>query len=131
MRWLPEGNSEAWLAELHKFESERAAEIKSISSTGAGTEPSLADLAAASRRAKAGTEANKHQDLSESLNRAPRGFEWWQNSYCSGGYCFDLSIAVPAQIRVAERSDGTVLLLTGSGERTITVAVGPVLDLAV
>lgn len=36
---------------------------------------------------------------------------------------------MPEQTREVERRDGTVLLLSGSGERTVTVAVGPMLDL--
>ena len=128
VRWLPDKNSEAWLAELHKFESEPVTQVKSIPSSSVAEGQSLADLAAASRPTKTGTRANEHKELSDSLDRAPHGFERWQNSYCSGGYCFDLSIAVPEQTRVADRTDTTVLLLSGSGERTITVAVGPVLD---
>jgi hypothetical protein len=132
VRWLPEKDSEAWLAELHKFETEPAEEVRAAQSTGGGAEPSLAEMAAASRRNKAGAEPGskvRPRELADSLDSAPRGFERWQNTYCSGGYCFDLSIAVPEQTHVAEHQDGTVLLLGGSGERTITVAVGPVLDL--
>jgi hypothetical protein len=127
VRWLPEENSEAWLAELHKFESEPP-EVKSAPSSGAESGPSLAELATASRRAKPLTGAYEHEELPELLDQAPRGFERWERSYCHGAYCFDLSIAVPSQTRVADRSDNTVLLLSGSGERTITVTVGPVLD---
>jgi len=126
VRWLPASNSEAWLAELHKFEREPAREVKPVLSSGdAG---SLAALAAASRRAKSGTEAYEHKELSDLLDRPPRGFERWQRSYCSGAYCFDLSIVVPEHTKVADHTDATTLLLNGSGERTITVAVGPVLD---
>lgn len=129
VRWLPDKNAEAWLAELHKFESEPVEEVNPVPATGGEAESSLAASAAASRRAKAGAGASGAKELSESLDLVPRGFERWQNTYCSGGYCFDLSIAVPEQTREVERRDGTVLLLSGSGERTVTVAVGPMLDL--
>jgi len=138
LRWLPAKNSEAWLAELHKFEDEPAAEVNPIPSSGPPTAgrptisaqsgPSLADVAAASRQNKPHAEAHEATDLSDLLDPAPRGFERWQRSYCRGAYCFDLSIAVPEQTKIADRTDTTVLLLSGSGERTITVAVGPVLD---
>jgi hypothetical protein len=42
--------------------------------------------------------------------------------------CFELSIAVPEGAQVVDRTDGTVLLLSGSGENTVSVAVGPMLD---
>jgi hypothetical protein len=126
VRWLPEKNSEAWLADLHKFESEPV-ETKSVPAKAAEDGQSLAALAAASRRARP-PGANEHRDLSELLDRTPHGYERWQNTYCSAGYCFDLSVAVPEQTKVADRTDSTVLLLSGSGERTITVAVGPMLD---
>ncbi len=123
-RWLPQENSEAWLAELHKFESEPPAEVeKPFPSTAAKGEPSVADLAAASRRAKP-----EHEEISDSLDLAPRGFERWQNTFCNSGYCFALSIAVPEHTNEVDHTEGTVLLLSGSGERTITVAVGPMLD---
>jgi hypothetical protein len=128
LRWLPVQNSEAWLAGLHKFESEPVAEVKPVPSSGAQTEPALADLAVVSRQSKPHAKAREHEDLSELLDKAPRGFERWERSYCRGAYCFDLSIAVPEQTRVVDRTDTTVLLLSGSGERTITMAVGPVLD---
>ncbi|MGD0213263.1 MAG: hypothetical protein ABSB87_08520 [Terriglobales bacterium] len=142
LRWLPEKNSEAWLAELHKFEDEPAAEVNPIPSsgptstgsttgsttTGAPSGSPIADLARASRQNKPHNETHEATDLTDLLNPAPRGFERWQRSYCRGSYCFDLSIAVPEQTKIADRTDTTVLLLSGSGERTITVAVGPVLD---
>lgn len=130
LRWLPGKNSEAWLAELQKFEDEPATEVNPIPSNGPTTTggSSIADLARASRQNKPHAATDEATDLSDLLNPAPRGFERWQRSYCRGTYCFDLSIAVPGQTRIADRTDTTVLLLSGSGERTITVAVGPVLD---
>jgi len=127
VRWLPEKNSEEWLAALHKFESEPPEKVAQAPSSSAEAAPSLADLAAASRR-KPATGVSEHNELSDLLDRAPSGFERWQRSYCSGVYCFELSIAVPEQTRVVDRTDTTVLLLSGSGEKTVTVAVGPVLD---
>jgi hypothetical protein len=109
LRWLPEKDSEAWLAELHKFEND------------------LVEVAAV-RRNQPHVETHETASLSELLDRAPRGFERWERNYCRGAYCFELSIAVPEQAKVAETTDTTVLLLSGSGERAITVAVGPVLD---
>lgn len=127
VRWLPEKNSEAWLAELHKFESEPPEKVKAPSSSNAESGLSLADLAAASRL-KPTAGASDRDEISDSLDRAPRGFERWQRSYCSSAYCFELSLAVPEQTRVVDRAQTTTLLLSGSGERTVTVAVGPVLD---
>jgi hypothetical protein len=109
LRWLPEKDSEAWLAELHKFEND------------------FIDVAAV-RRNQPHSETHEAASLTELLDRTPRGFERWERNYCRGAYCFELSIAVPEQTKVAERTDTTVLLLNGSGERTITLAVGPVLD---
>jgi hypothetical protein len=126
LRWLPEQNSEAWLAELHKFESEPARGGRSVPAVNVEGE---SPLAAAARRARARTEATEHRELSELIDQAPHGFERWQTNYCNNGYCFDLSIVVPEQTRVVERRDGSVLLLSGPGDRTVTIAVGPVLDL--
>jgi hypothetical protein len=109
LRWLPEKDSEAWLAELHKFEND------------------FVEIAAV-RPNQPHTETHEAESLSDLLDRAPRGFERWQRNFCRGAYCFELSIAVPEQTKVAESTDTTALLLSGSGDRTITVAVGPVLD---
>jgi hypothetical protein len=126
-RWLPPQNSEVWLAELHKFESAPPPETPPPAAAPRG-EPSLAEAAAAYRRSKPGSEAAEHRELSDLIDRTPKGFERWRRNYCSNGYCFELSIAVPEQTRAVDHTDGTVLLLSGFGEKTITVAVGPMLD---
>jgi hypothetical protein len=126
VRWLPERNSDAWLADLHRFESS-AGEITPSPSQPSGTENPLVALAAASRK-KESAEIAEHRELSDLLDRTPKGFERWQKNYCSGLYCFELSIAVPSGTRVADSTESTVLLLGGPAERTIAVAVGPMLD---
>ena len=131
VRWLPDKNAEAWLAELHKFESEPVEERSETGSSDRRRSRILTGGLGGCLPPGQGGRGNgrARNEISESLDLVPRGFERWQNTYCSGGYCFDLSIAVPEQTREVERRDGTVLLLSGSGERTVTVAVGPMLDL--
>jgi len=109
LRWLPVKDSEAWLAELHKFENDFV-EVVAVR----GNQPHA--------------ETHEAESLSDLLDRAPRGFERWERNFCRGAYCFELSVAVPEQTKVVESTDTDVLLLSGSGERTITVAIGPVLD---
>ncbi|HKD03252.1 MAG TPA: hypothetical protein VKB77_12520 [Terriglobales bacterium] len=108
VRWLPSKNSEAWLSELHKFETQPAGS-KAI-------------------RSEKATTTQGRKELSELLERTPAGFERWGKSYCSNGYCFELSLAVPEQTRIAENADATALLLSGVAAKTVTVAVGPMLD---
>lgn len=110
LRWLPGENGEAWLAELHRYEG----------SAGETTPPP-----AAARR----QEEVEHRELSDLVNRAPRGFERWNKTFCNGPYCFELSLALPIGTRVADSSGMTVLLLGGSGDRTVMVSVGPMFDL--
>jgi hypothetical protein len=126
VRWLPEENSESWLADLHRFESS-AGEITPSTPQSPQTENPLVALAAASRK-KETAETAEHRELSDLLDRTPKGFERWQKDYCSGLYCFELSIAVPAGTTVADSTESTVLLLGGPTGHTITVAVGPMLD---
>ena len=126
VRWLPEKNPESWLADLHRYESS-AGEITSSTSQQQEVQNPLVALAAASRK-KENAETAEHRELSDLLDRTPKGFERWQKDYCSGLYCFELSIAVPAGTRVADSTESTVLLLGSLTDRTITVAVGPMLD---
>ncbi len=123
VRWLPGENPESWLADLHRFESS-AGEIMPGASQQPGAENPLVALATASRK----KENAENRELSDLLDRTPKGFERWQKTYCSGLYCFELSIAVPQGTRVADSTESTVLLLGGTTDRTITVAVGPMLD---
>lgn len=110
LRWLPVANAEAWLAELHRYES-----------SAGETSPHPA----ADRK----QEEVEHRELSDLVNRVPRGFERWNKTFCSGPYCFELSVALPVGTRVADSSGMTVLLLGGSGDRTVMVSVGPMFDL--
>jgi hypothetical protein len=126
VRWLPDENAESWLSELHRFEGS-AGEITHLASQTPGEEDPLVALAAAERRKEEAAQAG-NRELSDLLDRTPKGFERWHKEYCSGLYCFDLSIAVPEGTRVADLTGTTVLLLGGSGDRTMTVAVGPMLD---
>jgi len=110
LRWLPETNSEAWLAQLHRYEG------------SAGT--SVPPIAKAQQ-----PEAAEHRELSDLLDRAPRGFERWKKMFCNGTFCFELSIAVPEGTQVADSTGTTVLLLAGSADRQVMVSVGPMFDL--
>jgi len=122
VRWLPDENSQEWLAALGEFEAAPGESPGFVGQKAA--ESSVAALAAASRKKEQGEE----HDLSELLNRPPHGFERWGKSFCVNAYCFDLSLAVPEGTREADRTQTTVLLLAGSGERNIAIAVGPMLD---
>ena len=122
VRWLPEENSESFLADLHRFETYPGG--APVAPEGRGEPSSLATLAAASRR----KEKAEPRELAELLDRPPHGFERWRKNYCSGAYCFELSIAVPEGTRAADTTGMTVLLLSGSGERTVMIAIGPMLD---
>jgi len=120
LRWLPEPDAQAFLADLSQFES-------SASAPGAPTpapEHSVAAIAAASKK----QDGRDESELSTLLYRPPQGFQRWAKGFCSGPYCFNLSLAVPDGTREAQRSETTVLLLGGLGERAITIAVGPILD---
>lgn len=110
VRWLPDENAEMWLAELHHFESS-AYEVS----------PQAADK----RRQKENVERGESFDL---LDRAPKGFERWNRTFCSSVFCFELSVAVPEGTQAADSTDMTALLLSGSEDRTVMVAVGPIFD---
>jgi hypothetical protein len=107
VRWLPEKGSEAWLAALHKFETEPVEGRAVLSGHKPTVEPT---------------------ELSELVDRPPRGFQRWSKNLCSNAYCFALSLAVPERIVIAENTDTTALLLSGSGGSTVSIAVGPALD---
>jgi len=106
LRWLPETDSETWLANLHRYEN--SGEI-------------------APRRVQVAEVESK--DLSKMVDRVPNGFERWGRTFCDGGYCFEISLGVPAGTQVADSSGTTALLLGGSGDHTVMVSVGPMLDL--
>ena len=108
LRWLPETNSEAWLAQLHHYEGSAGVSVPPI--------------------AKAQQPAAEHRDLSDLLDRAPRGFERWRKTFCNPAYCFELSIAVPQGTQVADSTGTTVLLLAGSSDRQVMVSVGPMFE---
>jgi hypothetical protein len=110
LRWLPEENSEAWLAELHRFESS-ASEVS-------------AEAKAAGRKRQEIAE----REISDITDRTPRGFERWRKTFCHQQFCFELSVAVPEGTEVADSSAMTALLIGKSGEKTVTIAVGPILD---
>jgi hypothetical protein len=111
LRWLPEENSERWLAALHAFES--------------SPDQPVAPPAAAVRT----REKREGREISDVLDRAPRGFQHWEKSFCNGQLCFELSLAVPENAHIADSGNTTVLLLSGSGQQTVSVAVGPIFDL--
>jgi hypothetical protein len=111
LRWLPEENSESWLAALHAFEA-------------SADQPSAQAVAATRTR-----ENTESREISDVLDRTPRGFEHWAKSFCNGQFCFELSLAVPENAHIADSGNTTVLLLSGSGPQTVTVAVGPIFDL--
>ena len=128
LRWLPDKNSGAWLAELRKFENtplpmERA---PVMAAKEAISGPSLGEVALVTRRERQAT--GQRAAMLEDLNRVPKGFQRWSKNYCYSGFCFEMSLAVPADTKVAESEDTTALLLAGTGEKTITIAVGPVFD---
>jgi hypothetical protein len=106
LRWLPETESEAWLANLHRYEN--SGEI-------------------APHRVQAAEVESKY--LSDIADRVPNGFERWRRAFCSGGYCFEISVGVPAGTQVADSNGTTALLLSGSGDHTVMVSIGPMLDL--
>jgi hypothetical protein len=110
LRWLPEENSESWLAALHTFE--------------VSPDQPVAQPVAAAR-----TRGNETREISDVLDRTPRGFEHWGKIFCNGQLCFELSLAVPENTRIADSGNTTVLLLSGSGLQTVTIAVGPIFDL--
>jgi len=110
VRWLPEKNAEAWLAELHHFES---------------SAHEVSPRAAVKRSGKQNVE---RRELSDLLDRAPKGFERWSRTLCSGVFCFELSVAVPEGTQVADSTDMTALLLSRSDDRAVMVAVGPIFD---
>jgi hypothetical protein len=124
-RWLPPSDSQAWLAQLHRFERDEMAPAATAKMTGDGT--SLGEVASAARRKKTSGAKEEH-DLYDLIDRAPKGFERWRRSYCSGPYCMELSLAVPSGARVVDTTDATSLLVSGAGRQAITIAVGPVLD---
>ncbi len=111
LRWLPEEYSEGWLAALHAFET-------------SPDQPVARAVAAARTREHA-----QSREISDVLDRTPRGFEHWAKSFCNGQLCFELSLAVPESAHIADSGNSTVLLLAGSGPQTVTVAVGPIFDL--
>ena len=111
LRWLPEENSEAWLAALHAFEI-------------SPDQPAAQAVATARTRENA-----ESHEISDVLDRTPRGFEHWGKSFCNGQLCFELSLALPESAHLADSGNTTVLLLAGSGKQTVTVAVGPIFDL--
>jgi len=110
LRWLPQTNSEAWLAQLHRYEGSAGISVPPIANA---RKP----------------EAAEHRELSDLLDRAPRGFERWRKTFCNGTFCFELSIAVPEGSQVADSTGTTVLLLAGSADRQVMVSVGPMFDL--
>lgn len=110
LRFLPEKNSEAWLAELHHFES------------------SASEVSAEAKAAGLRRQAVAEREISDITDRTPRGFERWRKTFCHQQFCFELSVAVPEGTEVADSSPTTVLLLGKSGGRSVTVAVGPILD---
>jgi hypothetical protein len=111
LRWLPEENSEGWLAALHAFES-------------SADQPTAQAVAAARTR-----ENTQSREISDVQDRTPRGFEHWAKSFCNGQLCFELSLSLPESAHIADSGNTTVLLLAGSGPQTVTVAVGPIFDL--
>lgn len=126
-RWLPEKEAEAWLAALHKFETQPASSGPAPLPAGEpGAEPSLGQLAATAKRVQPGV--NEERDLSDLIDRAPRGFERWTQDYCSDAYCFTLSLAIPQGTKVADATATTVLLLDKANAGTVSVALGPALD---
>lgn len=110
LRWLPEKDSAAWLAELHHYEA-----------SAGETVPAPAKVQQA--------EAAEHRELSDLMERPPRGFERWRKTFCSGSFCFELSVAVPEGTKVAYSTGMTVLMLAGSDKRTMMLSVGPMFDL--
>ncbi|HET9408460.1 MAG TPA: hypothetical protein VFO39_14560 [Candidatus Sulfotelmatobacter sp.] len=110
VRWLPEKNADTWLAELHRYES------------------SAYEVSAEGRAKAREQQVTERRELSDLLDRAPKGFERWKRSFCSGAYCFELSVAVPQGTQVADSTGMTALLLSGSNDQTVMVAVGPLLD---
>jgi hypothetical protein len=111
LRWLPEENSQDWLAELHHFES-------------SADQPTPQAVGPARTR-----ESVESREISDLQDRVPRGFEHWRKSFCNGPLCFELSVAVPEGTHLADSGNTTVLLLSGSADRSITVAIGPIFDL--
>lgn len=111
LRWLPEENSQDWLAKLHDFES-------------SADQPVPQAVAAARSREKV-----ESREISDVQDRTPRGFEHWARSFCNGQLCFELSLAVPEGAHIADSGNTTALLFSGSGERVVTLAVGPIFDL--
>jgi hypothetical protein len=111
LRWLPEENSEAWLLALHAFEL-------------SPHQPVAQAVAPARTRENA-----QSREISDVMDRTPRGFEHWAKSFCNGQLCFELSLALPESAHISDSGNTTVLLLAGSGRQTVTVAVGPIFDL--
>ena len=105
-RWLPEKSSDLWLAELHRFESSANPDVVTQKKP-----------------------VKERHEISNLQDRVPRGFERWRKTYCENQFCFELSFAVPEGTVVAQSSGMTVLLLGGSGDRTLRLAAGPILDL--
>lgn len=110
LRWLPEENSQAWLASLRHFES--------------SADQSVPQPAGGNRARE-----SESTEISDVLDRTPPGFEHWAKSFCNGPLCFELLLAIPEGAHIADQGNTTVLLLSGSGLHTVTVAVGPIFDL--
>jgi hypothetical protein len=91
------------------------------SATQDSADGSLAAAAAASLRRK---QESGTAELT-TLDRAPAGYRRWERSFCEGGFCYDLSIAVPQSTKAAASSARTTLLFGQVSSDTITIAVGP------
>jgi len=118
-RFIPERESVAWLAALKKFES-APHDVPSAISKGSSESPSLAEMA------RTAVPRKKPTFGIDTLDFTPEGFTRWDNKFCnSPWYCIQVSIALPANAKVADDSDLQRVYLAKTGGAAMTVTLGP------
>lgn len=119
-RLIPEQDAISWLAALKHFES--TPEGRSVPKPNATADAS--SLAEVARRA---THKSRTTKSLSTLDATPNGFVRWERDFCGTMYCFEVSLALPGEVRIVEDTDLQTTYLATMPAGTATITLGPVL----